>query len=90
MENPHENTLFRTTGDELAPTVTRDGEFVENQCAELMLYYDQLLREARFSWTTHLRLMRRLGGRGTRRRLSDRTARFGRVHPARRFENLLA
>ena len=77
MDKPHENTLFRTTGDDLAPTVTRDGEFVENQCAELIQYYEQLLREARFSWTTHLRLMRRLGSGGqgvvylTERRGSD-------------------
>ncbi len=77
MNERPDNTLFRTTGDDLAPTVTHDGEFVENQCQELVEYYEQLLREARLSWTTHLRLMRRLGSGGqgvvylTERRGSD-------------------
>ena len=62
---PLEKTLFRTTGDNLSPTVTQDGqEFVGNQCAELIGTYDSLVDQKRLSWTTHLRLMRRLGAGG--------------------------
>ena len=76
--DPHTgHTLFRTTGDDLSPTVTHDGEVIENQCTELIERYDEILEEKRLSWTTHLRLLRRLGAGGqgvvylTERRGSD-------------------
>lgn len=70
-------TLFNTAADDLSPTVTQDGEIVENQCGELCQRYDQILLEKRHSWTTHLRLLKRLGSGGqgvvylTERRGSD-------------------
>jgi serine/threonine-protein kinase len=70
-------TLFNTAGDDLSPTVTQDGEMTVNQCAELCELYEQILREKRHSWTTHLRLLTKLGSGGqgvvylTERRGSD-------------------
>lgn len=70
-------TLYNTAGDDLSPTVTHDGEVVTNQCAELCQLYDQILHEKRHSWTTHLRLLTKLGSGGqgvvylTERRGSD-------------------
>jgi serine/threonine protein kinase len=72
-----ERTLFQTDSEDLAPTVTRDGEMVENQCTELFRRYQGLLNEKRHSWTTHLRLLKKLGAGGqgvvflTERRGSD-------------------
>lgn len=72
-----ERTLFQTDSEDLAPTVTRDGELVENQCTELFRRYEDILSEKRHSWTTHLRLLKRLGAGGqgvvflTERRGSD-------------------
>ena len=71
------NTLLSTDGDDLLPTVTRDGEMFENQCVELVERYQEILNEKRHSWTTHLRLLKRLGSGGqgvvylTERRGSD-------------------
>ncbi len=56
--------MFLTTGDDLAPTATHDGEFPVNQCKELIERYDRLAKEQRLSWTTHLRLLRKLGAGG--------------------------
>jgi len=70
-------TLFNTAGDDLSPTVTQDGEMSVSQCAELCGLYEQILREKRHSWTTHLRLLTKLGSGGqgvvylTERRGSD-------------------
>lgn len=70
-------TLYNTGGDELSPTVTQAGGIVPNQCAELCELYDQILHEKRHSWTTHLRLLTKLGSGGqgvvylTERRGSD-------------------
>lgn len=70
-------TLFNTSADDLTPTVTHDGEFVENQCGQLCERYEAILREKRHSWTTHLRLLKKLGSGGqgvvylTERRGSD-------------------
>ena len=75
--NSDGKTLFNTAGDDLSPTVTRDGELVGNRCGELCDRYDQILSEKRHSWTTHLRLMKKLGSGGqgkvflTERRGSD-------------------
>jgi serine/threonine-protein kinase len=70
-------TLFQTTGGDLSPTVTRDGEVINNQCAELIDLYDGIAEAKRLSWTTHLKLIKRLGAGGqgivylTERRGSD-------------------
>ena len=69
--------LYNTAGDDLAPTVTQDGDVVPNQCGELCELYQLILREKRHSWTTHLRLLTKLGSGGqgvvylTERRGSD-------------------
>ncbi len=71
------NTLFRTAVDNLSLTATPNGEMQENQCAELIGRYEQIIVEKRLSWTTHLRLLRQLGAGGqgivylTERRGSD-------------------
>ncbi len=57
-------TLFRTTGDDLSPTVTHDGETPEPKCLALINRYEAFQKEKRLSWTTHLRLLRRLGAGG--------------------------
>ena len=73
----NERTLFQTDSEDLAPTVTRDGEAVENQNTELFRRYQDILDEKRHSWTTHLRLLKKLGAGGqgivflTERRGSD-------------------
>ena len=70
-------TLFNTAGDDLSPTVTQDGEMIVNQCGPLCDRYEEILREKRHSWTTHLRLLKKLGSGGqgvvylTERRGSD-------------------
>ena len=70
-------TIFNTEGDDLTPTVTQDGDPVVGQCGELCDRYDLILHEKRHSWTTHLRLLKRLGSGGqgvvylTERRGSD-------------------
>ena len=70
-------TLFPTDGDDLSPTVSYDGEIVENQCTELVNRYQEILEKKRHSWTTHLRLLNELGSGGqgvvylTERRGSD-------------------
>lgn len=70
-------TLYNTAGDDLSPTVTHQGGVVPNQCAELCELYGQILHEKRHSWTTHLRLLTKLGSGGqgvvylTERRGSD-------------------
>ena len=72
-----ERTLFATQGEDLSPTVTRDGQVVENQCQELVDRYEEVLKDKRHSWTTHLRLLKKLGAGGqgvvylTERRGSD-------------------
>ena len=70
-------TLYTTEGDDLKPTVTHDGDKVENRCRELVDRYQEILNEKRHSWTTHLRLLKKLGAGGqgvvylTERRGSD-------------------
>ena len=53
-----------TTGYDASPTETHDGATEGHQCSELMGRYDQLVSEQRLSWTTHLRLLRKLGAGG--------------------------
>lgn len=70
-------TLYTTDGDDLVPTATHEGEIVPNQCTELVQRYQEILNEKRHSWTTHLRLLKKLGSGGqgvvylTERRGSD-------------------
>ncbi len=45
-------------------TVTHDREFRVSQCAELIKKYEGIDETNRLSWTTHLRLLRRLGAGG--------------------------
>ncbi len=53
------------------------GRLVENQCIELVDRYQEILDKRRHSWTTHLRLLKKLGSGGqgvvyfTERRGSD-------------------
>lgn len=69
--------MFSPDGDDLQPTISYDGEMVENQCVELVSRYKEILDEKRHSWTTHLRPLKRLGSGGqgvvylTERRGSD-------------------
>ncbi len=69
--------LFNTSAEDLSPTVTQDGEMMINQCGSLCGRYNDILREKRHSWTTHLRLIKKLGSGGqgvvylTERRGSD-------------------
>jgi eukaryotic-like serine/threonine-protein kinase len=53
-----------TTGEKLQPTETADSEFTESHCGELVARYEKQSREPRLSWTTHLRLLRKLGEGG--------------------------
>jgi len=70
-------TFYTTGGDDLVPTVTKDGEVTGGQCDGLLERYEQILDEKRHSWTTHLRLLKKLGAGGqgvvylTERRGSD-------------------
>lgn len=57
-------TFYQTTGGEIAPTVTHDGEVATGKCDELIERYETLISESRISWTTHLRLQRKLGSGG--------------------------
>jgi len=63
--------------EDLSPTATQQGEMTVNQCAHLCELYQNILREKRHSWTTHLRLLKKLGSGGqgvvylTERRGSD-------------------
>ena len=69
--------LNMTSEEDLSPTVTQEGDFVTNQCLGLHNLYEDILREKRHSWTTHLRLLTKLGSGGqgvvylTERRGSD-------------------
>lgn len=56
--------LQTTTGERLNPTESAAGEFVEGQCRELVERYRQLVSQPRLAWTTHLRLIRKLGQGG--------------------------
>lgn len=59
------------------PTATHDGSVASGQCQELIERYLEIHNEKRLSWTTHLRLLKKLGAGGqgvvylTERRGSD-------------------
>ncbi len=73
----NENLIYTTDSDELNPTITKDGDEITSQCAELVDRYSEINNEKRLSWTTHLRLLKKLGAGGqgvvylTERRGSD-------------------
>ena len=64
MDTSFGKSIFITTGSDVAPTETFDGQPTGPQCAELIGRYDKLVSEQRLSWTTHLRLLRKLGAGG--------------------------
>lgn len=53
-----------TTGDKPQPTDFADSDFTESHCGELVARYEKQALERRLSWTTHLRLIRKLGEGG--------------------------
>lgn len=70
-------TKFQDPNIDLNPTVTQGPTVANPRCQQLCNRYDQILREKRHSWTTHLRLLQKLGSGGqgvvflTERRGSD-------------------
>jgi len=60
MDDP----LTTSLGERMSPTETADGEFLQNHCQELLKRYTGLIAQQRMSWTTHLRLIRKLGEGG--------------------------
>jgi serine/threonine-protein kinase len=70
-------TIFTTSSDDMFPTATHDGSVASGQCQELVDRYLEIHNEKRLSWTTHLRLLKKLGAGGqgvvylTERRGSD-------------------
>jgi serine/threonine-protein kinase len=69
--------MFTTSTDDLVLTASYDGTVPSGQCAELVARYSEIHNEKRLSWTTHLRLLKKLGAGGqgvvylTERRGSD-------------------
>jgi serine/threonine protein kinase len=74
---PDDETRFQPSHPDLNPTATQGTRSVNRRCQRLCQRYDQILREKRHSWTTHLRLLKKLGSGGqgvvylTERRGSD-------------------
>lgn len=72
-----EETQFQSSEPDLNPTVTQGPEKPNPRTQELCDRYQQILKEKRHSWTTHLRLLKKLGSGGqgvvylTERRGSD-------------------
>ncbi|MEM7455962.1 MAG: serine/threonine-protein kinase [Planctomycetota bacterium] len=63
--DPGKTILAKDFDESLAPTIARDGEdFVVHQNAGLIRQYENFGEEKRISWTTHLRLIRKLGSGG--------------------------
>ena len=59
------SSVLQTTNlEKVSPTETADADFVESHCGELVARYEKLASEPRLSWTTHLRLLRKLGEGG--------------------------
>jgi serine/threonine-protein kinase len=58
------NSVFMTTGDDLSPTVSHHLGRSKSQNIELVKLYDAIVEGKRHSWTTHLRLLRKLGAGG--------------------------
>ena len=57
-------SLFLSSGDDLSPTVSHFVEPVSSQNVELVKRYDEIVEGNRHSWTTHLRLLKKLGEGG--------------------------
>lgn len=58
------NNPGTTTGERLNPTESADSGFEVAQCRELIDRYKHLVAQPRLAWTTHLRLIRKLGQGG--------------------------
>ena len=58
------NSMFLNAGDDISPTVTHEAKAARQQCEVLITRYERLLEEKRHSWTTHLRLLKKLGSGG--------------------------
>ena len=75
--DPDSETKFQSQFPDLNPTVTHMSGGATNRCDQLCRLYEQILQEKRQSWTTHLRLLKKLGSGGqgvvflTERRGSD-------------------
>ena len=69
--------MFGPIGVDHTPTVTQGPSSVSGRCKELCQRYEQVLHEKRHSWTSHLRLLKKIGAGGqgvvylTERRGSD-------------------
>jgi serine/threonine-protein kinase len=59
-----EKSLFFNTGDELSQTVSHFQSPVPSQSHHLVNRYDEIVEGKRHSWTTHLRLLQKLGEGG--------------------------
>lgn len=57
-------SIFLKTGDVVSPTVTHEASVVRQQSEQLIRRYEDWLTEKRHSWTTHLRLLKKLGSGG--------------------------
>ena len=64
MEMPNTNSLFFGPGDDVSPTVTHGPSAARQQNDELLKMYDGMVEHRRHSWTTHLRLIKKLGSGG--------------------------
>ncbi len=58
------NSIFLSAGDDLSPTVSHFEAPVSSQNYELVKLYDDIVEGNRHSWTTHLRLLKKLGEGG--------------------------
>ena len=60
----NESLFLHATGDDLSPTVSHlDSELMKRN-DELMTSYEEIIAGKRQSWTTHLRLLKKLGAGG--------------------------
>lgn len=59
-----ESYMFTTTGEDLAPTISRDEYERSGQCEELSKLYESMLGRRRHNWTTHVGLLEKLGSGG--------------------------
>lgn len=77
QQDRDEETQFQPSSPDLHPTVTQGPSVPNRRCQRLCKRYEQILQEKRHSWTTHLRLLKKLGSGGqgvvylTERRGSD-------------------
>ncbi len=58
------DSLNITNSQDLTRTMTHEGETGGDRCAELIATYSDIINRKKLSWTSHLRLDRRLGAGG--------------------------